>query len=265
MTLRPGSGSDLADDGNPGVIYVGDVGWQTWEELNVVTGPAQNFGWPVFEGMDRQEVYAPERVPNHDAPNPLFGVGGCTQAFFYFTDLLQEDTLAPGALLNPCDGVSPLPPDIPTFVHRRAAVDWKHAENNARWSTYHGNGAEHPQIGEPNAEGTRTVLGQPFAGNASTGSAWYTGSAFPSQYQNTYFHGDFGTKWIRSFVFDANNELQAVQTFDDDAGGVVSIVMAPNTDALYYVAWAAVVRKIEFQAPAAEGSEALKRGAPPAP
>ena len=65
--------------------------------------------------------------------------------------------------------------------------------------------------------------------------------------------------WIRSFVFDANNELLEVQNFDDDAGGVVAIVMDPKTDALYYIAWTALVRKIEYDALSAAGSELVKR------
>jgi glucose/arabinose dehydrogenase len=31
-----------------GVPYIGDVGWNTWEEVN--SGRGQNFGWPCFEG-----------------------------------------------------------------------------------------------------------------------------------------------------------------------------------------------------------------------
>jgi hypothetical protein len=65
--------------------------------------------------------------------------------------------------------------------------------------------------------------------------------------------------WIRSFVLDANDEILEVQSFDDDAGGVVAIVMAPNADALYYIAWTAFVRKIEYDALAAAGSEAPKQ------
>ncbi|WP_089942047.1 PQQ-dependent sugar dehydrogenase [Candidatus Entotheonella palauensis] len=122
MALRPESGSSVAADGDPGVIYVGDVGWKRWEDLNVVTGPGQNFGWPVFEGMTLQETYSAEQVPNRDAPNPLFDPdGGCGQAFFFFTDLMQQDRRNPASLLNPCDDASPVPPDIPTFVHRRPA------------------------------------------------------------------------------------------------------------------------------------------------
>ena len=32
-----------------GQIYIGDVGWSTWEEINT-GGPGANFGWPYYEG-----------------------------------------------------------------------------------------------------------------------------------------------------------------------------------------------------------------------
>lgn len=32
-----------------GQLYVGDVGWSRWEEINAA-GPGANFGWPFFEG-----------------------------------------------------------------------------------------------------------------------------------------------------------------------------------------------------------------------
>lgn len=40
------------DDGE---IYIGDVGWGAWEEVNragVATGGGRNFGWPCFEGAN---------------------------------------------------------------------------------------------------------------------------------------------------------------------------------------------------------------------
>jgi chitodextrinase/glucose/arabinose dehydrogenase len=55
--LRPNTGSHNLSDGNPGVLFVGDVGWNNREELNVVTAPNQNFGWPKYEGMTHQPGY----------------------------------------------------------------------------------------------------------------------------------------------------------------------------------------------------------------
>ena len=45
--LRPGSNTP----------YVGDVGWNTWEEINVAL-PGRNFGWPCYEGNPQQAGYA---------------------------------------------------------------------------------------------------------------------------------------------------------------------------------------------------------------
>ncbi|HEX2051210.1 MAG TPA: PQQ-dependent sugar dehydrogenase [Actinomycetota bacterium] len=50
FALRPGT-----DD-----VYVGDVGWDTREEVDRVPSPAapvENFGWPCFEGPNRQAGY----------------------------------------------------------------------------------------------------------------------------------------------------------------------------------------------------------------
>ncbi|MEL7266532.1 MAG: PQQ-dependent sugar dehydrogenase, partial [Planctomycetota bacterium] len=38
----------LAVNPGDGEVFVGDVGWTTWEEIN--TGRGANFGWPAFEG-----------------------------------------------------------------------------------------------------------------------------------------------------------------------------------------------------------------------
>ena len=41
FTLEPGSSDTL---------YIGDVGWNTWEEIDVATSAGDNFGWPCWEG-----------------------------------------------------------------------------------------------------------------------------------------------------------------------------------------------------------------------
>lgn len=62
--LKPGTGATDPSLGQPNTIYLGDVGWNTWEETNVVRG-GENFGWPCFEGMGPQESYqAFERGPD---------------------------------------------------------------------------------------------------------------------------------------------------------------------------------------------------------
>jgi glucose/arabinose dehydrogenase/PKD repeat protein len=42
-------------------MWVGDVGWNDWEEINVISDPndaaVENFGWPCYEGTGRQSGY----------------------------------------------------------------------------------------------------------------------------------------------------------------------------------------------------------------
>jgi glucose/arabinose dehydrogenase len=51
MTQRPGTDE----------LWIGDVGWNTWEEINRVVAPASatasNFGWPCYEGASAQGGY----------------------------------------------------------------------------------------------------------------------------------------------------------------------------------------------------------------
>lgn len=39
----------ISVDSTTGQLFIGDVGWGTWEEINAA-GPGANFGWPFYEG-----------------------------------------------------------------------------------------------------------------------------------------------------------------------------------------------------------------------
>ena len=50
LTVRPGTSE----------VWVGDVGWNEWEEINRIANPTdevRNFGWPCYEGPFRQSGY----------------------------------------------------------------------------------------------------------------------------------------------------------------------------------------------------------------
>ncbi|BDY05899.1 LamG-like jellyroll fold domain-containing protein [Ferrimonas sp. YFM] len=239
MSLKPGTGSHNPDDGNPGVLYVGDVGLSRWEEFLVVEGPNINFGWPAYEGMTIQSGYYFASPNSAQASEAL----GCDVKF---TDLIVQETLSTPSFPNPCG--SGQITSVPVFEHRRPSLDWFHDEPQTRYPAFDGSGAPVAVgVGEP-VPGTTEVLtqGTPFAGNASTGGAWYLSGEFPETYHNTYFHGDFGGQWVRNFVMDDNNRVTQVRPFASDAGGVVFIATHPDDGRLYYISWATFIYRVSY-------------------
>jgi PKD repeat protein len=63
MTIRPGTSE----------VWLGDVGWGTWEEINRITSPTAavtNFGWPCYEGAYQDVGGASSaRQPGYDGAN----------------------------------------------------------------------------------------------------------------------------------------------------------------------------------------------------
>jgi len=264
IALRPGTGSHDRNDGDPGSIYIGDVGWGTWEDLHVCTGPGRNFGWPAFEGLEVHSGYWNSNTYNRDAPNPLFGTGGCTQEFFYFRNLIQQDTLNPNpSFPNPCNTSVQVPSGIPKFLHARPALDWRHGQVLARTGVYSGNNATVMNVGAAGSP----VAGSMFAGNCSIGGVWYTGDDFPSTYKNTYFQADYGSGWIQNFVFDPNDKPVQVRSFHT-GGTVVALATHPIDGELYYVRWPDLVYRVSFppsgnQPPQAVAAQDLLYGPTP--
>lgn len=69
FTVRPGTGSTDPAQGKPGSLYIGMVGWETWESL--FSGPTAglNFGWPCREGLVENTQYTGGTQP------PIAGCG----------------------------------------------------------------------------------------------------------------------------------------------------------------------------------------------
>ncbi len=192
MTLQPETGSHNPADGDPGVLFVGDVGWGNREELNIVDAPGQNFGWPKFEGMTNQPGY------NNNSFTPS--------------------------------------------THERPKLDWRNSTPRGLVN------------GSIVNVGSSQLPGPSFQGNCSIGGTWYTGNDFPANYQNSYFHADYGGDWIKQIKFDDSSNPVSVNNFIEGVEGVVFVATSPIDGGLYYLAGAAgnnnpnmnTVRKISY-------------------
>ncbi|GAB4428268.1 MAG: hypothetical protein OHK0039_46760 [Bacteroidia bacterium] len=190
MAMRPGTGSHNPADGNPGVFYVGDVGWGAREELTIIDGPNQNAGWPRYEGMTHQPGY-------------------------------NNATYSPGTGSIP--------------AHKLPAIDWRGGAARAY----------SPGTGIVNV-GTAQFPGPNFIGNCSMGGVWYTGTDYPAEYQNTYFHVDYGGQWIMNFPFTTTNEPIEAKAFLPNGGAVTAIGTSPTTGSIYYVNNTTKVHRIRY-------------------
>ena len=112
-------------DPETGTVYTGDVGWFSWEEINVGE-PGANFGWPFYEGgnginvrtpdyqnlpeaiafydSDQDDVTIPLIALNHDVDNVNAIIGGPIYRGTTFPEEFQGDLffndLAEGTIRN---------------------------------------------------------------------------------------------------------------------------------------------------------------------
>src|SRR5262249_52278996 len=100
FAVRAATGAADPTAGDPGSLYVGDVGWDTLEELDVVRFGGPNLGWPCFEGpaSNGQSVATP---PAHN---------GCAS---FGTSSNPEEPPAPFASWHHLD---PSQSDPPGFI-----------------------------------------------------------------------------------------------------------------------------------------------------
>lgn len=72
-------------DQTTGAIFICDVGWNQWEEINYIANPLatpiKNFGWPCYEGAGLMDSYYWSGLPICDA---LVAEGTATAPFYTF-------------------------------------------------------------------------------------------------------------------------------------------------------------------------------------
>jgi glucose/arabinose dehydrogenase len=234
MCIRPGSGSTNPASGNPGVLYVGDVGWSHHEELSVVPTGGLNLGWPLFEGLEADPDYTPLLTANPFAPNPLFGTGGCTIQHFRFQDLIKQEVVGTPSWPNPCNSGQQIAAGTPRFEHTRPIMDWGHQEAT-RVATFNGSQASWVDITSPSSP----ITGSTFHINSSTAIAgcWYSGAPYPASYNNSLFFGDFTGGWIYNLKFNGLGQPVLVEKFREDLGPVVCVTRNPADGMVYFISY----------------------------
>lgn len=65
FTRRPGTGSTDPALGDPGTLYLGDVGWNIFEDQHIARTGGLNFGWPCREGPIDQPGYVVANPDHH--------------------------------------------------------------------------------------------------------------------------------------------------------------------------------------------------------
>ncbi len=247
FSIKPNTGSANPATGDIGEIFVGDVGWTAFEEFTVVRAPASNAGWPIFEGITSINSYAIAAATtyNKDEPNPLYGIGGCTQQFFSFNNLIKQATADNNHhVYNPCNGSTLISSTHDNrFFHRLPSLDWKHGTDSARVKKFNGNTVSVAQIGSASSG----VSGAAFRGNCAVGGTWYTGDLFPVEYRNTYFMADYGGAWIKSCTMNYIDQVQTVTSFSTGWTAIGCIVQNPLDGSLVCVdIGTGLIKKVVF-------------------
>ena len=237
--MKPNTGSTNPDVGDIGEIYVGDVGYSEYEEIDIINSPGQNCGWPIFEGYTYTRITGPgslsqyankaSTLENKDEPNPLYGVNGCAIQYFRFGDLIKQAT-ADGSttVYNPCDRTKPITSiNNSRFVHHRPAIDWIHQEfaDSTRIGKFNGNEATVTLLGSPQSG----VAGTPFHGNSTSGGTWYTPSSFPPEWSDGFFTADYVSSWIKFIKMKNAVELAEVKTFTNTSSAGFGLIVFLNS------------------------------------
>jgi glucose/arabinose dehydrogenase/PKD repeat protein len=78
----------------------------------------------------------------------------------------------------------------------------------------------------------------PHAGESAaiTAGPIYRADMFPEEYRGDFFFGDYAKGFIRNADLDANGDVSAVHEFDELAGSVVDLKVAPD-GSLYYITY----------------------------
>lgn len=249
IALRPGTGSENPEDGNPGTLYITDVGASSWEEINVCDGPGYNFGWPLYEGLSQNNGYFNKIRQNLFEHNPLAS-GACSEEFFTFQQLIQQENgLHEYFFPNPCNTSENIAESNHTFYHTRPSLAYR----NNSWNPA-GNAPMLPVFDENNnATGlpitqseANVIQAEDFGGIAAMTGDFYDGNAFPEDYIGMLPVLDY-SGWLKTFWFDENHVLTKMEHWLDGLQNVIDVRYNPQDQCYYTLTlWPSEIRRICF-------------------
>ena len=101
FALRPGTGSSDPSLGQPGTLYIGETGWNTYERVNIAKQGGMNMGWPCYEGPSQQPLYQAVTATAAGNTNVLCGAAPSAENPVGVTPPLLWWNHLDGSLSNP--------------------------------------------------------------------------------------------------------------------------------------------------------------------
>lgn len=235
--------------GDPGLFILGDVGAGSWEELNYIRESGKWYGWPMYEGFHGSWQFQGYDVKNKEATNPLFGIDGCDQEYFYFKEMYADaHAFNVPIFYNSCNTNIEIPQEYLKYVHERPKL----AYNNNLW-----NPPTRTEVGIFKTDGspksvhvTDSASGMeesdPVEGGSSIPGDINVYVNFPESYQNHLFLVDYHG-FISTLKLDENYDPVNIKKFVDLPKGITDCAFSPIDGRLYYINHLeSEVRRIEY-------------------
>jgi PKD repeat protein len=236
MTLKPGTGVNDPLAANPGTLYITDVGYNQWEEINVCDGGGANFGWPLYEGMRQNPGYYGTYRKNYFMPNPLAN-SNCDDDYFSFQQLiLQENEQHEYLYPNPCNPQSNIANYSVVHTHTRPVLTYRNAANTddapPEVPGFNDLGLA---VGIPITDAEAGIeQAEIFKGIAGMAGDFYNGQSYPEEYQGILPVLDY-YGWLKVFWFDENHYLYKMEHWLSDLTNVIDMRYNPLDECYYMI------------------------------